>query len=111
MSIDERFTFAIDVVTEAGVPFKVRAIPAGSPAMPLHEDTRFGVVMFYDRRSYADTDNGQRVRSYRLDTLMNPPVTGGLDLHIGSHDWAIDAQTMIVINRWLENLRPYLTGA
>ncbi len=109
--IDERTTFAIDVVTEAGVPFRVRVIPAGSPAMPRLEDTRFALVIFYDRRHFPDLEHGQRVASYQLHSLMNPPVTSGLALSGGSRDWSIDAQTMTVIYRWLENLRPYLTGA
>ena len=109
----------MDVVTAAGLPFRVVFIPAvdAGPNPYRHPaDNREATVEIYDRRHHS-TDrpgDGQFTGgSYYASTLLN---TGGLDtsrrsladsglnVHGGVPDWFIDGATMSIVLVWIWDL-------
>src|SRR4051794_30322274 len=94
----------VDVVNDAGGPFRVVYGPAGRegpnaarhPGCSTHDE-----VEFFDRRLSGGL--GGYVSSYRAqDLIMDPPR--GLNLSGGNPGWHIDRDTMAVVMLWLEHV-------
>lgn len=97
-------TFVLDVVNALGTPFRAVVFLPGAPRPnPARAEAEHAHVEFYDRR-YPHTEHGQYVSYYRVRSLLDEPVRGGLNLHGGEPAWTIDADTWRLVEAWLRSL-------
>lgn len=74
------------------------------------------LIEFYDPDYDFCTDHGvvlgQFVTRYLVQTLIDRPVRGELNLHGGVPKWRVSATTMYEIHRWLESwgYKPEVVG-
>lgn len=118
ITVDTRPTYLLDVVSSNGKTWRVVLAPHGYTYDGRKILESGPLVEFYDAdQRHSDPDrlrrpgdrrhdwsmHGQFVSSYCLDTMLERgPYAFNIDTGIPA--WTIDAHTMLMITRWLEQM-------
>lgn len=96
----------ISVKNDSDITFNVRLVECGDSFglnNGLTHIQDIPLVEFYDSRfPTKDSEIGQFVSRYYLDTLLDRDNSLGLCLQGGVPDWTIDVKSMGKINEWLK---------
>ena len=96
-------TNVMQTTNNHGITFNVRHVGIGDKwgIDGCYTNGTTPMVEFYDTRGpYQEL--GQFVSRYYVSTILGH--VGGLDLHGGCKDWALDADNMIAVIEWLNSL-------
>lgn len=87
------------------IPWVVRVVHKGDRygrGWKLVHDGEDPLVEFYDGRCpFMDSDLGQFVTRYNLNTLLERDFDRQLVLDLGVDDWAVSSKSMLALKNWL----------
>ena len=89
----------------ANETFKITSTISGVKFLVRLSENSEGVklVEFYDTRFKYSTEFGQLVTRYTLDTILKRDLNYGLNLDRGVEAWQIDALSMRLLTREIED--------